>query len=55
MNRHFSHEGLKLANRYMKKKCSTSLATKEMQIKTTMKYHLTHVRKAINNKISNNK
>ena len=37
------------------KGCSASLAMAEMQIKTTMRYHLTLVRKAIINKSINNK
>jgi hypothetical protein len=54
LNRAFSKEEVQMAKKYMKK-CSPSLAIKEMQIKAPLKFPLTPVRMATIKNTSNNK
>ena len=55
VNRHFSKEDIYTDNKHEKKKSSPSLIIREMQIKTTMRYHLMPVRMGIIKQSGNHK
>jgi hypothetical protein len=54
LNRTFSKEEVQMVKKHTKK-CSPFLAIKEMQIKITLRFHRTPVRKAIIKNSNNNK
>ena len=54
LNRHLFKKKIQMAKRHMKR-CPLSLITREMQIKTTVRYHLTPVRMAIIKKSTDKK
>jgi uridine kinase len=54
LNRTFSKEEIQMTKKHMKR-CSPPLAIKEMQVKTTLSFHLTSVRIAITKNTTNNR
>ena len=54
LNRHFFQEDKEMASTHMKI-CSTSLIIREMEMESTMRYHVTPVRMGIIRKSTNNK
>jgi hypothetical protein len=54
LNRTFSKEEIQMAKKHIKN-CSPSLSIKEMQIKTTLRFHLTPVRISIISNTTNNR
>jgi hypothetical protein len=55
LNRTFSNEDVQIVKKKHLKKCSPSLVVKEMQINTTLRFHLTLVRIATIKNTNNNK